>query len=70
MDGLLENKTFYLVLCGILVVILIACIIALVRIYNRLMKRNETLRESIENLSRFNDKLRMDRHDYLNHLQV
>ena len=70
MDGLLDNKTFYLVLCGIMVVILIACIIALVRIYNRLMKRNEILRESIENLSRFNDRLRMDRHDYLNHLQV
>ena len=70
MDGLLDNKTFYLVLCGIMVVILIACIIALVRIYNRLMKRTEILRESIENLSRFNDRLRMDRHDYLNHLQV
>ena len=64
------GETFYLILCAVLVVILICCIVILVRIYTGLMNRNETLRESIENLSRLNDKLRMDRHDYLNQLQV
>ena len=64
------GESFYLTLCVALVVVLIICIIILVRIYTRLMSRNETLRESIENLSRLNDRLRMDRHDYLNHLQI
>ena len=70
MGGFTEDKTFYLLLCVILVIILIVCIIILVRIYNRLLNRNEILRESIEQLGRLNDRLRMDRHDYLNHLQI
>ena len=32
--------------------------------------RNNALIETIDNLSRLNDKLRMDRHDYLNQLQI
>ncbi len=64
------SKDFYLVLCVILVVILVASIALLVRSYIKLLGRNETLRESFENLGRLNDRLRMDRHDYLNHLQV
>ena len=63
-------KDFYLLLCVVLVVILAACIVLLVRSYRRLAAENETLRESIENLGRLNDRLRMDRHDYLNHLQI
>ena len=70
MGGITDTKAFYLWLCAVLVVILIICIVILVRIYNRLMSRNEILRESIANLGRLNDRLRMDRHDYLNHLQI
>jgi sensor histidine kinase regulating citrate/malate metabolism len=54
----------------IVIVILIVFIVVLVRDHLRLTQRNETLRESIENLSKLNDRLRMDRHDYLNHLQI
>ncbi|MCR5104279.1 MAG: Spo0B domain-containing protein [Eubacterium sp.] len=64
------DKSFYLLLLVVLVVILIICIIILVRSYKRLLNRNELLHESLENLSNLNDKLRMDRHDYLNHLQI
>ncbi|MCR5828901.1 MAG: Spo0B domain-containing protein [Lachnospiraceae bacterium] len=59
----------YILLCAILVVILSVCVVLAHRCM-RLMKSNFALRDSIENLSRFNDRLRADRHDYLNHLQV
>ncbi len=38
--------------------------------YMQLVNRNNALIETIDNLSRLNDKLRMDRHDYLNQLQI
>ncbi|MBO4389413.1 MAG: Spo0B domain-containing protein [Lachnospiraceae bacterium] len=60
----------YLILSVILVVILTGCIAVLVRNYRKLLGRNDALRESIDNLCELNDKLRMDRHDYLNHLQI
>jgi sensor histidine kinase regulating citrate/malate metabolism len=44
--------------------------VILARNYIQLLKRDDALRESIDNLSKLNDKLRMDRHDYLNQLQV
>ena len=66
----MTDTKFYLTLCVISVVILVTCILILLKSYLKLKNRNETLRESIENLGRLNDKLRMDRHDYLNHLQV
>ena len=68
-DGV-GDKTFTILLLVILVVILLGCIAILVRSYLRLMNRTESLRESIDNLSALNDKLRMDRHDYLNHMQI
>jgi sensor histidine kinase regulating citrate/malate metabolism len=51
-------------------VILTGCIIILIKNYQQLINRNNALIETIDNLSRLNDKLRMDRHDYLNQLQV
>lgn len=66
----MENQMFYLVLCVSLVVILLICIIFLIRSYMKLLNRNEMLGGNIENLCKLNDKLRMDRHDYLNHMQV
>ncbi len=60
----------YLIFSVTLVLILIGCIAVLVRNYLKLMARNDALRESIDNLCGLNDKLRMDRHDYLNHLQI
>ena len=64
------DKTFNILLLVILVVILLGCIVILVRSYIRLLNRTESLKESINNLSALNDKLRMDRHDYLNHMQI
>ncbi len=57
-------------MCVILVVILLASVVILAKSYMKLLKRNDTLRESIGNLGKLNDRLRADRHDYLNHLQV
>ena len=66
----MEEKNIYLLLLVILSVVLLACLVMLIRSYIRLLKRNKALIESIENLGALNDRLRMDRHDYLNHLQV
>ena len=64
------DSSFYLIGFVILVVILIACIAVLVRNYMKLIARNDALMESVDNLCKLNDKLRMDRHDYLNQLQI
>ena len=66
----MEDRSLYLIFCVALVVILTGCIIILIRNYQQLINRNNALIETIDNLSRLNDKLRMDRHDYLNQLQV
>ena len=66
----MEDKTFYLLLLIMLAVILMVCIVILVRKCRWLIIRNETLSENIDNLGKLNDKLRMDRHDYLNQLQI
>ena len=64
------DSSLYLIFCVALVVILTGCIIILIKNYQQLINRNNALIETIDNLSRLNDKLRMDRHDYLNQLQV
>ncbi len=64
------DSSLYLIFCVALVVILTGCIIILIRNYQELLSRNNALIETIDNLSRLNDKLRMDRHDYLNQLQI
>ena len=66
----MEDKNIYLLLLVILSVVLLVCLVMLILSHLRLMNRNKALLESIENLGALNDKLRMDRHDYLNHLQV
>lgn len=64
------DRSIYLIFCVVLVVILTGCIIILINNYQKLLNRNNALIETIDNLSRLNDKLRMDRHDYLNQLQI
>lgn len=66
----MDEKDFYLALCVVLAVTLVTSIAFFLKSYIRLLSRNKILRETIENLGRLNDRLRMDRHDYLNHLQV
>jgi len=66
----LGDRSIYLIFCVVLVVILTGCIIILINNYQKLLNRNNALIETIDNLSRLNDKLRMDRHDYLNQLQI
>ena len=66
----MEDKMLVLLLFVILSLILAGCLVILLRSYMRLTSRNKALRESVENLGALNDRLRMDRHDYLNHLQV
>ena len=66
----MRDTSLYFVVSVILVVILVGCIVLLTKNYMKLIARNDALRESIDNLCELNDKLRMDRHDYLNHLQI
>ena len=66
----MEDKMLVLLLFVILSLILAGCLVILLRSYMRLTSRNKALRESVENLGALNDRLRMDRHDYLNHLQI
>jgi sensor histidine kinase regulating citrate/malate metabolism len=69
-EAVVGDTSIYLIFCVALVVILVVCVILLARNYIKLINRNDALSESIDNLCRLNDKLRMDRHDYLNHLQI
>jgi sensor histidine kinase regulating citrate/malate metabolism len=64
------NSEIYLIITAVLAVILAISAALLARSSQKQAKRNDSLMESLENLSLLNDKLRMDRHDYLNHLQV
>ncbi len=64
------NSEIYLIITPVLAVILAISAALLARSSQKQAKRNDSLMESLENLSLLNDKLRMDRHDYLNHLQV
>jgi hypothetical protein len=69
-EAIVGDTYINLIFWVILVVILICCIAILVRNYKKLIARNNVLIESLDNLCQLNDKLRMDRHDYLNHLQI
>ena len=69
-EAVVGDTSFYFIVSVILVVILVCCIVVLIRNYMKLIARNDALRESVDNLCGLNDKLRMDRHDYLNHLQI
>ncbi len=66
----MTDARFYLILCAVSVTVLAVCILVIKKSFTRMKKQFETLRESFEDLNRLNEKLRMDRHDYLNHLQV
>jgi len=64
------DNVLYLYICAMTASVLLICVVVLAGRCFKLIRRNEVLRESIENLGQFNDRLRADRHDYLNHLQV
>ncbi|MBO4678760.1 MAG: Spo0B domain-containing protein, partial [Lachnospiraceae bacterium] len=66
----MEDKAIYLLLFVILFLILMVCLIFLLISNRKLFQRITTLQEINDNLSLLNDRLRMDRHDYLNQLQV
>lgn len=59
-----------LIFCLCAVVILLMCIIVILRLYMRLKNSYNALSDSYRNLEELNSTLRMQRHDYLNHLQV
>ncbi len=69
-EAVVGDTFLYFIVCVILVVILVCCIVILIKNYMKLLASNDALRESVNNLCGLNDKLRMDRHDYLNHLQI
>lgn len=62
--------TISLVFCFVAVIILAACIVAVIISYRKLNKQYENLQMSYQNLEKLNNTLRSQRHDYLNHLQV
>ncbi|MCR5235582.1 MAG: Spo0B domain-containing protein [Lachnospiraceae bacterium] len=64
------NNPFYFLILIILLIVFVVGLIILIKICFRLSEKNNMLRESIKDISDLNDKLRMERHDYLNHLQI
>lgn len=59
-----------LIFCLCAVGILLICILAILGMYMKLKNSYDTLFESFRNLEELNSTLRVQRHDYLNHLQV
>ena len=56
--------------CLGVVLILMACLLWILILHQRLRRRYETLVESYNSIQELNGQLRSQRHDYLNHLQV
>lgn len=56
--------------CLIMAVILMACLLRILFLYEMLRRRYENLAESCNQLQKLNNELRAQRHDYLNHMQV
>lgn len=56
--------------CLGVVLILMACLVWILMLYQKLRKRYEILMESYSSIQELNGRLRSQRHDYLNHLQV
>ncbi len=56
--------------CLGVVLILMACLMGILGLYQRLRRRYDTLAESYHNIQELNSQLRSQRHDYLNHLQI
>ncbi len=59
-----------LLFCLGVVIILMACLIWILTLHQKLRRRYETLAESHNSIQELNGRLRSQRHDYLNHLQV
>lgn len=59
-----------LILCLLVALILMICILIILRQYLKLKRSYDAMLASYRNLEELNGTLRMQRHDYLNHLQV
>lgn len=59
-----------LMFCFCVAVVLLFCVLILLKLYSRLKKNYDALQESYHHLEQLNSTLRVQRHDYLNHLQV
>lgn len=59
-----------LILCLLVALILVICILILFGQYQKVKSSYEAIQRSYQNLEHLNGTLRMQRHDYLNHLQV
>lgn len=59
-----------LILCLLVALILVVCILILSGQYQKVKYSYDAMRKSYQNLEQLNSTLRMQRHDYLNHLQV
>ncbi len=52
------------------IIVVFSSILSTLVLYFSIKNKNDHLQESIKNLEEFNTKLRAQRHDYLNHIQV
>lgn len=64
------NNPIYFLILIILIIVFVVGLIILLKNCLRLSEKNNMLRESIKDIGDLNDRLRMERHDYLNHLQI
>lgn len=56
--------------CLIMAVILMACLIRILFLYEKLRHRYDNLEECCNQIQKLNSELRAQRHDYLNHMQI
>lgn len=56
--------------CLAVVVALMLCLLWMILLYRKLRRRYDSLAESCGQMQKLNNRLRSQRHDYLNHMQV
>lgn len=56
--------------CLIMVVVLMLCLLWMILLYRKLRRNYDSLAQTCGQMQKLNNKLRSQRHDYLNHMQV
>lgn len=66
----MREMNISLYFCLMVVVVLMSCLLWMILLYRKLRRRYDSLAESCGQMQRLNNRLRSQRHDYLNHMQV
>ena len=61
---------YSLIFCLVIALLLVSCVIALVAVLKRTQNMQSEMEERINQLVELNNRLRANRHDYLNNMQI